>query len=74
MDIEFDYKGDPIGGVISNCECHVSRMRRVNCMMTRLRFLEQCATVCHRLKLILADLECVMFLLCQLLDFARARN
>jgi len=21
MDIEFDFKGDPIGGVITNCEC-----------------------------------------------------
>ena len=20
MDIEFDYKGDPVGGIISNCE------------------------------------------------------
>ena len=23
MDLEFDFKGDPIGGVISNCKCHV---------------------------------------------------
>ena len=21
MDIEFDFKGDPVGGIISNCEC-----------------------------------------------------
>ena len=23
MDLEFDFKGDPIGGVISNCKCHI---------------------------------------------------
>ena len=22
MDLEFDFKGDPIGGVISNCKYH----------------------------------------------------
>lgn len=24
MDLEFDFKGDPIGGVISNCKYHVA--------------------------------------------------
>lgn len=29
MDIEFDFKGDPLGGVISNCE-YYSWHQRIN--------------------------------------------
>ena len=30
MDIEFDFKGDPVGGVITNCEFFRLKVLRIN--------------------------------------------